>query len=70
MKRPEYVAEAVRQCRLAVDGGDVDTIHNVREVGKDPNMKYKNSHAHQTKDMNNSKTCTNYSNYINYCWYD
>lgn len=25
MKRPEYVAEAVRQCRLAVDGGDVDT---------------------------------------------
>lgn len=24
-------------------GGDVDTIHNVREVGKDPNMKYKNS---------------------------
>jgi len=23
-------------------GGDVDTIHNVREVGKDPNMTYKN----------------------------
>lgn len=23
-------------------GGDVDTIHNVREIGKDPNMKYKN----------------------------
>lgn len=24
-------------------GGDVDTIHNVREIGKDPNMKYKNA---------------------------
>ena len=24
-------------------GGDVDTIHNVREVGKDPNMKYKSA---------------------------
>ena len=24
-------------------GGDVDTIHNVRQIGKDPNMKYKNS---------------------------
>lgn len=24
-------------------GGDVDTIHNVREIGKDPNMTYKNS---------------------------
>ena len=24
-------------------GGDVDTIHNVREIGKDANMKYKNS---------------------------
>lgn len=23
-------------------GGDVDTIHNVREIGKDPNMTYKN----------------------------
>lgn len=23
-------------------GGDVDTIHNVREIGKDPEMKYKN----------------------------
>lgn len=23
-------------------GGDVDTIHNVREIGKDPNMRYKN----------------------------
>lgn len=23
-------------------GGDVDTIHNVREIGKDPSMKYKN----------------------------
>ncbi len=24
-------------------GGDVDTIHNVREIGKDPNMTYKNT---------------------------
>lgn len=24
-------------------GGDVDTIHNVREIGKDPNMHYKNA---------------------------
>ena len=24
-------------------GGDVDTIHNVRKIGKDPNMKYKNA---------------------------
>jgi hypothetical protein len=24
-------------------GGDVDTIHNVREIGRDPNMTYKNS---------------------------
>ncbi len=24
-------------------GGDVDTIHNVREIGKDPNMTYKNA---------------------------
>lgn len=24
-------------------GGDVDTIHNVRKIGKDPDMKYKNS---------------------------
>ena len=24
-------------------GGDVDTIHNVREIGIDPNMKYKDS---------------------------
>lgn len=24
-------------------GGDVDTIHNVREIGKDTNMKYKNA---------------------------
>lgn len=24
-------------------GGDVDTIHNVRQIGKDPNMKYKNA---------------------------
>lgn len=24
-------------------GGDVDTIHNVREIGKDPNMKYKSA---------------------------
>ena len=24
-------------------GGDVDTIHNVREIGKDPNMRYKNA---------------------------
>ena len=23
-------------------GGDVDTIHNVREIGKDPEMRYKN----------------------------
>ena len=26
-------------------GGDVDTIHNVREIGKDPNMKYKNAQS-------------------------
>ena len=32
-------------------GGDVDTIHNVREVGKDPNMKYKNSQ--NKKDYDN-----------------
>ncbi|MDO5331672.1 MAG: peptidase U32 family protein, partial [Bacillota bacterium] len=25
MKRPEYVAEAVRQCKLAIGGGEVDT---------------------------------------------
>lgn len=24
-------------------GGDVDTIHNVRKVGEDPDMKYKNT---------------------------
>ena len=24
-------------------GGDVDTIHNVRQIGKDPQMTYKNS---------------------------
>lgn len=24
-------------------GGDVDTIHNVRQIGKDPDMKYKNA---------------------------
>ena len=23
-------------------GGDVDTVHNVRQIGNDPNMKYKN----------------------------
>ncbi len=23
-------------------GGDVDTVHNVRKIGKDPNMEYKN----------------------------
>ena len=25
-------------------GGDVDTVHNVRQIGKDEQMKYKNKH--------------------------
>lgn len=31
-------------------GGDVDTIHNVRQIGKDPYMEYKNSKNKQAYD--------------------
>lgn len=33
-------------------GGDVDTIHNVRMIGKDPQMNYKNSKNAQAKENN------------------
>lgn len=36
-------------------GGDVDTIHNVREIGKDPEMKY--------KDQNNASDYANRGDY-------
>ncbi|MFI3214866.1 MAG: hypothetical protein R3Y24_16255 [Eubacteriales bacterium] len=40
------------------DGGDVDTIHNVRQMGTDPDMTYKNSEnqkAYENRGRYNSK---------------
>lgn len=42
-------------------GGDVDTIHNVREIGKDPNMIY--------KDSANAATYNNRGEYNSYTYH-
>lgn len=47
-------------------GGDVDTVHNVRLVGKDPNMSYKDSHneeAYQLRGAYDSKAYHSHEKY-------
>lgn len=49
-------------------GGDVDTIHNVRQIGKDEQMKYKNKkneEAYNNRGEYISKTYHSHPNYIN-----
>ncbi|WP_290051053.1 hypothetical protein [uncultured Muribaculum sp.] len=49
-------------------GGDVDTIHNVRQIGKDEQMRYKNiknEYDYNNKEEYNSNTYHKHSNYIN-----
>ena len=48
-------------------GGDVDTIHNVRQIGKDEQMKYKNKRneeAYNNRGDYNSKIYHSHPNYI------
>ena len=49
-------------------GGDVDTIHNVRQIGNDAQMKYKNKkneEAYNNRGEYNSKNYHSHPNYIN-----
>lgn len=48
-------------------GGDVDTIHNVRQIGQDEQMKYKNKkneEAYNNRTEYNSKNYHSHPNYI------
>lgn len=49
-------------------GGDVDTIHNVRQIGKDEQMRYKNKRneeAYNNRGEYNPKNYHSHPNYIN-----
>lgn len=41
-------------------GGDVDTIHNVRQIGKDPNMTYKNKQNQRDYENRGEYNSTSY----------
>ena len=43
-------------------GGDVDTIHNVRKIGSDPNIKYKNKQNEKDYENRNPYDRVAYKN--------
>ncbi len=47
-------------------GGDVDTIHNVRQIGKDPNMTYKNKQNQRDYENRGEYNSTSYHSHPGY----